>query len=134
MPGSVPRLSPGDAVEQSLKQSLLTPPSDQARFLLEALGPRIAAVGVGLKDARQLRAWTACANEPRGAASDRLRILFRVAYAVTAVYGADTAAAFVRAANPGLDDESVLSVLRREQPSEAVEARLVGAVRDFLAA
>jgi hypothetical protein len=121
-----------DTVEANYKEAAIASDQDKARFLLETLGPRIAAVGVGLADARQLRPWAQGASRPRGDAGERLRVLYRIARAVSAVYGPDTAAAFVRGANPGLDDESVLSALRDEAPSAALERRLMGVVRDFL--
>src|SRR5271169_6649655 len=98
-----PGISPGDALERSYKRSVVDSDQQKARFLLETLGPRIVAVGVGLSDARPVRNWAQGRNKPRGETENRLRILYRVAFAVSSVFGPDTAAAFVRGANPELD-------------------------------
>lgn len=128
-----PQMPVEDVMEISYKDSVTTTDGAKARYLLETLGPRITAVGVGLRDARQAKAWAEFESVPRGDNEDRLRILFRVADAISKVYGARTAAAFVRGANPGLDDESVLSILSSQKPTAQLEKRLMGVVRDFLA-
>ena len=60
-----------------------------------------------------------------------LTVLFRVAYAVCLLYGAATAALFLRSANPQLDDQAPL-VLLRQSDVEVVQERLAAATRSFL--
>ncbi len=128
------RTSIDDAIDSSFKRSIHASDAERARFLLETLGPRITAVGMGLRDARPVKSWAADEARPRGKdGEERLRILYRIADAVTAVEGPRVAASFVRGANPELDDRSVLSVLSTTAPDDALESRLMGVVRDFLA-
>ena len=128
------RTSVDDAIESSFKRSIHASDAERATFLLETLGPRITAVGMGLHDGRPVKSWAADEARPKGGDSEeRLRILFRIADVVTAVEGPRIAASFVRGANPELDDRSVLSVLSTSTPNDALERRLMGVVRDFLA-
>lgn len=99
--------------------------------VLEILGPRIAAAAIGLTDAQQLVSWARVESQPEGEDAERLRILMRIAVAVEGVFGANAAAGFVRGANPGLDDDSIVQVLATSSPGD-VERRLVGVTRDFL--
>lgn len=132
MPTPIGGLSPGDALERSYRGSIVEPVNEKAEHVLEVLGARIATVGVGLSDARQLRSWARGESRPRGDSEDRLRILFRITLAVSSVFGPDTAAGFVRGANPSLNDKSVLNILANESPTPETEKRLMGVVRDFL--
>jgi hypothetical protein len=52
-------------------------------------------------------------------------------YALASVYGPSAAALFLRSANPQLDDESPLMVLRESDP-DVVQGRLLAATRAFL--
>lgn len=122
----------GDPLEDAFSASTKANDQQRSEIVLEILGPRIAAAAVGLTDARQLRAWAKGDSHPKGATEDRLRILTRIALAVKDVFGANTAAGFVRGANPGLDDKSIAQVLSTSSPDE-VERQLVGVTRNFLA-
>lgn len=80
-----------------------------------------------------MRRWSTGGSEPRDyAEAHRLDVLFRIAYAITLVYGrASVAASFLRSANPQLDDQAPLVVLATSDPLK-VEPRLLAATRAFL--
>jgi hypothetical protein len=128
-PGS---LSATEAEEAAYKASLHTSVTEQASFLLTTIGPRVTAASLGLADARPLKLWVTGDAGPKSAVvAERLRVVFRIVYAIAAMYTGNTAATFLRSANPQLDDQSPLMLLR-EQPVEAVEAQLLGATRALL--
>jgi hypothetical protein len=121
-------------VGASVQGTLRTDAPDQVTWLLEAIGPRFTAAGVGVSDARTLRRWRDGSTEPRDHAErDRLQLLFRIAYVISLVYGgrASVAASFRRSANPQLDDQSPLVLLATSDQVE-VERLLLSAVRAFL--
>jgi hypothetical protein len=121
-----------EAEEAAYKASLTADLTEQTIFLLDHIGPRITAAALGLKDARPLKAWKTGDTGPKSAAvAERLRILFRMAYAIVGVYGVRTASAFLRSANPQLDNESPVVLLRVDDPAQ-VEAKLLWAMRAFL--
>jgi hypothetical protein len=125
-------LSAVDAEEAAYKASLTTGVTDQTNFLLATIGPRVAAASIGLADARQLKKWTTFEQAPKSAVvAERLRVVFRVTYAITAMYSGSTAASFLRSSNPQLDDQSPMMLLR-EQPVEDVEAQILAATRALL--
>lgn len=126
------RLPVDEADEAAYKASLRADLTEQTVFLLDHVGPRVTAAALGLKDARPLKAWATGDTGPKSAAvAERLRILFRIVYAIAGVYGGRTASAFLRSANPQLDNESPLILLRADDPAQ-IEARLLGAMRAFL--
>lgn len=121
-----------DAWEQAYKESVVQSLSDQSRFLLETVGPRVTAAALGLRDARQVRRWSDEGGEPREqVVSARLPVLFRITFALAAVYGGAAAALFLRSANPQLDDEAPLLVLRASEGDEGHRA-VLAAARAFL--
>ncbi len=120
-----------DAVERARKDGIVKPPSEQAQRLLETIGPRVATVGVGLADARPVKAWASGQAEPREAALDKLRLLYVVNEAILAIYEQpNVVVGFLRSANPQLDDESPLRVIASGAPT--AEAMVIGALRAFL--
>lgn len=80
-----------------------------------------------------MRRWRDERLEPRDHEEQaRLQLLFRIAYAITLVYGAaSVATSFLRSANPQLDDQAPL-VLLASEPVDAVQRRLLAATRAFL--
>ncbi len=128
--------APQEAEELAYKESVTQDPAAMTRFLLETVGPRVAAASLGLADARQLRRWSTGSSQPRELVQgDRLRTLFRVVHEISAVFGPATAATFMRSSNPQLDDSAPLLVLRSgEDEQEALEAqrKVISAARAFL--
>lgn len=122
-----------DAWEQAYKEALTAPAWDQVRWLLDVIGPRFTAAGVGVTDARTVRRWRDERTEPRDHTEHaRLQLLFRIAYAITLVYGTGSVTtSFLRSANPQLDDEAPLVVLARSDPDES-QRPLLAATRAFL--
>jgi hypothetical protein len=121
-----------DAWDRAYKASVTTTPAEQARWLLEHLGARFAAAGIGVSDARTIRRWRDDGVEPRDhAEAGRLRLLYRIGQAIHPVYGDQVAASFLRSANPQLDDEAPLVVMATSDPDEA-QKLVLAAVRAFL--
>jgi hypothetical protein len=125
-------LDPHDAEDLAFKESLKSNVKEQTEFLLANVGPRVTAAALGLSDARPLKQWVTGMTGPKTASvAERLRITFRIVYAITGAYSGATAAAFLRSANPQLDDRSPLTLLR-EQPTEEAERELLATTRAFL--
>ena len=122
-----------DAWDLAYKEAATSPAWHQADWLLDQIGPRFTAAGVGVRDARTVSRWRDEQTEPRDHEEQaRLQLLFRIAYAVTLVYGrASVATSFLRSANPQLDDEAPLLVMAN-QPVDDVQRRLLAATRAFL--
>lgn len=110
-----------EAEARAYKESMLYSVVQQAGYLLRALGQRVTAVGVGLSDARPVRAWQE-GGDIREENERRLRLLFRLARTVALVYDDETARAFLRSSSPYLGDRSPLEVVAAGDETSAVEA------------
>ncbi len=120
-------------MERAHKKSIRVPVDEQAGFVQDVVGSRLAAAALGLKDTRTLSSW-AGGGPIRGAdAQHRLQVLFRVVAAVEEAFSPAVAAAFLRGSNPVLGDQAPLVVLADEPPVRA-EPRLLQAVEAFLTA
>ncbi|HUF32567.1 MAG TPA: antitoxin Xre/MbcA/ParS toxin-binding domain-containing protein [Acidimicrobiales bacterium] len=115
-----------EAQERAYKESVQRSAVQIAAQLLEMVGQRIAAVGVGLSDARPIRAWAA-GGEIRSDNEEGLRLLYRVARSIQLVYDEETARAFLRSSSPFLGDRSPLEVVAEGDARAVLEA-----VRAFL--
>lgn len=119
------------ALEGAWKDSVRTDPGEQARHVYGALGGRLAAASLGLKDTRTLQSWA------RGGAiksldhERRLQLLYRVTTAVERVYSSSVAAAFLRGSNPRLDDRAPMLFIA-EGPGPEGEAEVLAAVEALL--
>jgi hypothetical protein len=121
-----------NAWEAAYKDSLVVPAWDQAAYLLDSIGPRFTTAAVGLQDARTVRRWREEEMAPREHdVAGRLAILYRLTRVVADVYSPAVATAFLRSANPELDDNSPLLVLREGDPDD-VQKPLLAATRAFL--
>lgn len=119
-----------DVEERAYKASLTADAQEMTQYLLDVIGARSLAVGLGMADARPLYQWRDGRTPPRRVeVNDRLRALYRATRMVAESYGANAASVFVRSANPQLDDRSVLTVLADEPDGEA---RIVAAARTLL--
>ena len=114
------------AEDLAYRESVKYTPDALTEYLLDKVGQRITAVGVGLKDARQLRQW-AEGGKIRPTHESRLRLLYRVARAVEMVYDQETARAFLRSTSPYLGDAAPVEAVAAENAEGALEA-----VRYFL--
>jgi hypothetical protein len=122
-----------EAMERAHKRSITVPSSEQAVYVRDVLGSRLAAAALGLKDTRTLSSW-ASGGPIRGLDSEhRLQVLFRIVTAVAEVFTPAVATAFLRGSNPVLDGRSPLVVLANESPSSA-EPKLVAAAESLLSA
>jgi hypothetical protein len=118
---------------QAYKRSTVATAQEAARELLEWVGPRVTAAAVGLREARTVRSWAAGRAPLDQAEAARLRLLHRIALAITGVYGRpEVTTAFLTSASPALEDCAPLEVLADTPPAQA-EKRLLAALRAFLA-
>src|SRR5262249_37906502 len=119
-----------DAHRESVKLAV----PEKAAYLLDSIGPRLAAAALGLSDARQIKRWATSDDdiEPREQlVAQRLDALYWIVRAVGTVYSSAVAARFIRSANPQLDDAAPLVALAdSEEPTEIT--RVVAATRAFL--
>jgi hypothetical protein len=127
-------LTASAALTEAHEFTIRSTASELADYLLETIGPRYATVGLGLSDARQIKAWRDTGTEPREAAvRQRLTLLAQVTRAITRTYSADTAAAFLHSSNPDLDDQPPLVIIADGDPLHG-QTKVVRAVRAFLEA
>ena len=121
-----------NAWEAAYKESLITGSWEKAAYLAQTIGTRFTTAGIGLADARTVRRWVEDRTEPREhEVVARLNILYRVTRAIADVYTPAVAMAFLRSANPQLDDESPLLLLREGDPDQ-VQRPLLAAARAFV--
>lgn len=118
--------------EEAYKDSVTQPAATKAVYLLETIGPRIAAAAVGLADARQLKSWATKDLEPREHdVAERLDALYWVVRAIVGCYSEAVAARFLRSSNPQLDDDAPLVVLAAAKDSDEIR-RVLTSTRAFL--
>jgi hypothetical protein len=122
-----------EVLERAHKRSVTVPPAEQAEFVREALGSRLAAAAIGLKDTRTLSSWARGGPIRNTDGEHRLQVLFRVVAAVTEAFSPAVAAAFLRGSNPALGDRAPMVVLADEAPT-AAEPQLLSAVEALLTA
>lgn len=121
---------PADLEERAYKESLTASVAQMSGVLLEVVGARDTAAGLGLADARPLYRWRAGDGEPKArAVDDRLRALYRIVRMLADGYGPATARVFLRSPHPELADRAPLRVLA-EDDDGVVEALAVA--RGFL--
>jgi hypothetical protein len=121
-----------DAWEAAYKESLTLHAWEQASYLLETIGGRFTTAALGLQDARTVRRWCDEQLGPREHdVSGRLAILYRLVRAISDVYSPSVATAFLRSANPQLDDTAPLMLLREGDPDD-VQRPLLAAARALL--
>lgn len=92
-----------------------------AGYVLDSVGQKIAAVAVGLRDARPIRAWQD-GGEIREDNEARLRLLYRVTRTIATIYDDSTARAFLRSSSPYLDDSSPVLAIAADREPEVLEA------------
>lgn len=122
-----------EVLERAHKQSVRVPSDEQAAFVQDTLGSRLAAAALGLKDTRTLSSWTRGGPIRSADGEHRLQILFRVVTAIEDAFSPAVAAAFLRGSNPALGDQAPLVVLADDPPVQA-EPRLLAAVEALLTA
>ena len=122
-----------EVMERAHKQSVRVPADEQAAFVREVLGSRLAAAALGLKDTRTLTSWVRGGPIRSAESEHRLQVLFRIVVAIADAFSPAVAAAFLRGSNPALGDQAPLIVLADESPVQA-EPRLLAAVEALLTA
>lgn len=128
-----PELRVPEVLERAHKQSVRVPSDEQAAFVQNILGSRLAAAALGLKDTRTLSSWARRGPIKSPDGEHKLQILFRITVAIDEVFGPAVAAAFLRGSNPVLEDRAPLVVLADDPPVHA-EPQLLAAVEALLAA
>ncbi len=109
------------AEHRAYKESTALSVPQIAGYLLETLGQKVTALGVGLRDARPVRAWQE-GREIREENEVRLRLLYRVAKTVASIYDEETARAFLRSSSPYLGDEAPVFAIAAGDEKSALEA------------
>lgn len=122
-----------EVMERAQKLSVRVPPDEQASFVQEVLGSRMAAAALGLKDTRTLSSWARGGFIRSVDGEHRLQVLFRIVSAIDDAFTPAVAAAFLRGSNPALGDQAPLVVLADEPPVQA-EPRLLAALEALLTA
>ena len=127
-------LTATEAIREAHEFATTSPAGELAEYLLDTIGPRYTAVGLGMSDARQVKVWRDEGTAPRErAVAERLSLLAQATRAIARSYSGDTAAAFLRASNPDLEDRSPLLVIADDDPLLAQQV-VMRAVRAFLEA
>jgi hypothetical protein len=122
--GTLEEVHIGDSIkaeQQAYKAAARTPIAQIAEWLIDNVGQRLTATGLGLKDARPVRAWIQ-GGEIKDENEDRLRMLYRLALTVALIYDAQTARAFLRSASPYLNDTAPVLAVAEGNDRAALEA------------
>lgn len=122
-----------EVLEHAHKRSVRTAATEQAAFVRQVLGGRLAAASLGLKDTRTLGSWARGGPIKGVDAEHRLQVLFRVTSAIEEAFTPAVAAAFMRGSNPVLEDRAPLLVLA-DEPPDLAEPRLLAALEALLTA
>jgi hypothetical protein len=96
--------------------------------LVGLLGATTVAEIAGVKETRAVQQWASGEREPQR--SHILRFALQLAMMISTVTSRHMAGAWFHGANPHLDDQ-IPVVLLREQPLESIQVRLMAAVRSF---
>jgi hypothetical protein len=96
--------------------------------LVGLLGATTVAEIAGVKETRAVQQWASGEREPQRA--HVLRFALQLAMMISTVTTRHMAGAWFHGANPHLDDQIPIALLR-EQPLELVQVRLMAAVRSF---
>ncbi len=121
------------ALEAAHKRSVSVPADQQAQYVQQVLGGRLAAAALGIKDTRTLQSWGR-GNAIKGPDQQhRLQALYRATVALCEAFSPAVAAAFLRGSNPALDGRAPMLVLADTSPAEA-EAQVMVAVEALLGA
>lgn len=130
--GEAPPIDVVRVEEAAYSVSVRANAAEMASFVIATVGQRRAAAALGLKDARPLKGWSEGSAIKERAVGIRLRVLYRITYAIASTYSAETAAAFLESTSPYLSDRSPLAVLATTDPVEDAEVAVVSAARALL--
>ena len=120
-----------EIMESAHKDSIRVPADEQAQFVQERLGSRLAAASIGLKDTRTLSSWARGGPVRSEDGLHRLQVLFRVTRVLDEAFGPAVAAAFLRGSNPSLGGRAPMIVLADTAP-DASEELLLSALEAIL--
>ncbi|MGA8385663.1 MAG: hypothetical protein WB687_10260 [Candidatus Cybelea sp.] len=96
--------------------------------LVGLLGATTVAEIAGVKETRAVQQWASGEREPQR--SHVLRFALQLAMMISTVTSRHMAGAWFHGANPHLDDQIPI-VLLRDRPLESIQVRLMAAVRSF---
>lgn len=119
------------ALEAAHKRSVSVPAQEQARYVQDVLGGRLAAAALGLKDTRTLQNWSRGGTIKGLGQEHRLQALYRATVAISEAFTPSVAAAFLRGSNPTLNGRAPMLVLADAPPTEA-EGLVMDAVEALL--
>lgn len=121
-----------EVLEQAHKLSVRVTSQEQATYVVDAVGSRLAAAALGLRDTRTVNSWAHGGPIKGPLHEHRLQALFRVTYALKERYGSAVAAAFLRGSNPMLGNKAPMTILANDSPADAEEA-IIAAVEALFA-
>lgn len=109
-------LTTADAHRQATIESIAT----IAKELQEDLGQRLIAYVTGNKSPKAIGRWASGEVPPRDKSERKLRDLYRTVLILKEVYGPDTIRAWLEGANPELDHQTPVDVLREKDSAVSV--------------
>jgi hypothetical protein len=109
-------------------EAMSLPISTVVESLVGLLGATTVAEIAGVKETRAVHQWQSGEREPQRA--HVLRFALQLAMMISTVSTRHRAGAWFHGANPHLDDQIPI-VLLRDQPLELIQVRLMAAVRSF---
>lgn len=112
-------------------RAIRSTPAEMAAELREILGPRLTAYIGSVRETRAVREWADGVRTPSEATVERLRLAFRVATLLRATESSGVVQAWFQGLNPELDDRSVASLLRTEDPA-VIGRDILAAARAFI--
>jgi hypothetical protein len=109
-------------------EAMSLPMSTVVETLVGLLGATTVAEIAGVKETRAVQQWASGEREPQR--SHVLRFALQLAMMISTVGSRHMAGAWFHGANPHLDDQTPVFLLR-EEPLESIQVRLMAAVRSF---
>jgi len=102
--------------EQAHDEAMRASIDSIAGYLQEALGQRLTAYAVGIKDPRTIGRWARGeqGQKPREATAQRLRGLFEITQLLLGRESPETVRAWLLGANPLLDDRAPVELLHQD--------------------
>ena len=123
-------VEPSELLDRAYKQSVRVPVDEQALFVVDALGARLAAAALGLKDTRTLRSWADGGEVRQQDGAHRLQVLYRLTFLLCQAFSPAVASAFWRGTHPLLG-RAPLVVLADDPPVRS-EPELLAAGESLL--
>lgn len=115
------------AADAAYRHAMKATPQEMAGSLQEAAGQRLVAYATKNKSPKVVGRWALGQHEPQGDSLQRLRDLYRTYLILSDSERPDTIRAWLQSANPLLNDQAPIELLR-----EGHSAEVFRAAADFL--